>query len=304
VGDALHIEPGVQEESRRPREDGGRIALAVVTRDRAHLLARCLLPALEDVAAASGVDVLVVDQSEGPETERLIEDLHGVRYVRSTPGLSRGRNIAVAATAAPLVAFTDDDVTIPPGWLDGIVHLFESEPRAGAVCGRAFNSRGELLPGPAPGVYRWPTNPFGLGNGFNFSFRRAALEEVGEFDEQLGPGAPFRNCEDTDMLYRILGAGWAVVCSDDITVVHHDWRTRVETVRLLYNYGFGIGAQTAKQSARADRWALRFGLEQAGRNIRAFARWAVTLHPVAAASQLAALVGIARGFVAWRRAAA
>lgn len=298
----MHIRAPEQQGRAQPNEGGRRITLAVVTRDRAHLLARFLLPALEGLVA-SGADVLLVDQSAGDETKQLVEGIAGIRYVRSPPGLSRGRNIAARAVDAPLVAFTDDDVTIPPGWLEAVADIFDREPEAGAVCGRAFNSRGELLPGTPPDTYRWPTNPFGLGNGFNFAFRREALEAAGPFDERLGPGAQFRNCEDTDMLYRVLRAGWTVVCSDDITVVHQDWRTRRETLRLLYSYGFGIGAQTAKHAGEGDRFALRFAVEQARRNAAAFVRWTLTLHPVAAISQLAALLGLARGFAAWRRTA-
>ena len=78
-----------------------RIALAVVTRDRPESLSRFLLPAVRDMVSA-GFGVLVVDQSSGPETEQLINAIYGVEYVRSGTGLSRGRNVAVGATATPL----------------------------------------------------------------------------------------------------------------------------------------------------------------------------------------------------------
>jgi GT2 family glycosyltransferase len=272
-----------------------RIALAVSTRDRPEILARCLLPGLFDLAAA-GVAVVLVDQSSGPETAGLVEGFPGIRYVRSGPGLSRGRNVAIAETSTQLIAFTDDDVTIGPGWLEAIVGAYDRVDDAGAVCGRGVTPTGVLLPGSKDGVYRWPANPFGLGSGFNIAFRREALDAVGPFDEELGAGARFEAGEDTDMLYRIMRAGWSVVCSDEITVVHHDWRSRADEIRLHRGYGLGAGAQTAKHVAAGDRVAGRIALRHAGRHLVTLARSVATLRVHVARLQVAYLAGLAAGF--------
>src|SRR5438132_2835991 len=208
---------------RRREMAEGKIVLAVVTRDRAEQLARYLLPSLDNMLAA-GHAVFVVDQSMDDSTERLVRDVAGIRYLRSEPGISRARNVAIRVTEAPLLAFTDDDVRLFEGWLDSITRLFEANPDAGAVCGRGVRSDGTLLPGVHAGTYRWPMNPFGLGHGFNIAFRRSLFDRVGLFDEELGGGAPYASGEDTDMVYRAMRAGWSVVCSDEITVVHHEWR--------------------------------------------------------------------------------
>jgi GT2 family glycosyltransferase len=278
-----------------------RIALAVSTRDRPEILARFLLPGLSELAAAD-VAVVVVDQSSGPQTADLLDGVPGIRYVRSGPGLSRGRNVAVAETSTPLIAFTDDDVTLGAGWLEAIVRAFDRADDAGAVCGRGVTPNGALLPGSTDGVYRWPVNPFGLGSGFNIAFRRQALDAVGPFDEELGAGARFEAGEDTDMLYRILRAGWSVVCSDEITVVHHDWRSRADEVRLHRGYGIGAGAQTAKHVAAGDRVAGRIALRHAGRHLVTLVRSAGTLRLHVARLQVAYLAGLAAGFRGRRRA--
>jgi glycosyltransferase involved in cell wall biosynthesis len=281
-------------------DDGaGRIALAVPTRDRAELFERCLLPDLR-AAATAGYEVVVVDQSEGPETRALVEAVEGIQYLRSEPGLSRARNEAIRATRAPLIAFTDDDVTLPPGWLPRIVELFSSRD-VGAVCGRAVTPDGTLQPGSGSGVYRWPAHPFRLGSGFNLSLRREALEEVGAFDERLGAGARFSSAEDTDMLYRLLKAGWSVLCSDDITVVHHDWRSRRAEVRLHYRYGCGAGAQTAKHVAAGDREAARVALREVALHLATVPKALRSGQVRTAWLQAPFLLGLACGFVAGRR---
>ena len=93
-----------------------RLALVVVTRERASVFERFLLPSLRHVPP-SDVDVVVVDQSAGSETRELLRELPWVRYLRSEPGLSRGRNVGVAATDAEITVFTDDDVEFDPDWL-------------------------------------------------------------------------------------------------------------------------------------------------------------------------------------------
>jgi hypothetical protein len=276
------------------------IALAVVTRDRAELLAGHLLPCLR-LVLDEVVDVVVVDQSTGDGTARLVEGLPRVRYLRSGPGLSRGRNAAVDATTAPLILFTDDDVSFPAGWPVAVAGAFEGVPGVGAVCGRATDARGRLLPGRPEGIYRFPEIPFALGSGFNFAFRRAALDAVGPFDEQFGASARYRAAEDSDMLYRLLKAGWAVRCSDGITVVHHDWRGPADRLRGQHDYGFGAGAQTVKHARSGDRTAVVLAGKEVGRHLVTIGRSLLTLRPGVVREQLAWLRGLGAGVRSARR---
>jgi GT2 family glycosyltransferase len=277
-----------------PAPDNDRIVLAVGTRNRADHLERTLLPSLRRIVDR-GFRVVVVDQSDGPETEELLAGV-GVRYLRSAPGLSRARNVAIAATGEPLVAFTDDDVSFPEDWLTGLVAVFDAHPGAGAVCGRACTPGGQLLPGAPAGEYRWPTTPFQLGSGFNMAFRRTALEAAGPFDEDLGVGARFRAGEDTDMFYRVLRIGWSIVCSDDVPVVHDDGRSPAEQRRVHRSYGFGAGAQTAKHLLGRDLVAARIALSAVGRQLYWAARHVLARRPAAVSLSLVFALGVAEGF--------
>lgn len=268
--------------------------VAIVTRGRPEAVARNLGRAFAQLLTA-GAEVLVVDQSEDDATRAVVQGLPGIRYERSAAGLSHGRNVAIALSAGPIVAFTDDDVVLPESWLERILQAFAAADAAGALCGRAFDGQGRLLPGAPAGTYERPMSPFGLGSGFNMALRRRALDDAGPFDESLGAGARFRSAEDTDMLYRVMRAGWAVVCSDDITVVHDERRSFREQLFVHTGYGIGAGAQTIKHISDGDRLAGRVAVSELGSHFYWFFRSLVSLKPRIAAFQICFLIGFARG---------
>lgn len=279
-------------------EPGAQIALCIATRDRPELVERHLVPCLRRLPA--GTSVIVVDQSATDTTAEQLDGLRGILCVRTSEvGLSRARNLAVRTTRAPVLAFTDDDASFEPSWLDRLVELFLEYPDAGAVCGRALTPLGEPVLGTVkrPGVYRWPTSPFGLGVGVNMALRREALIAAGPFDEELGAGSTFRAGEDTDMLYRVMRAGWSVVCSDDVVVTHHQWRSQREELQLYYAYGVGAGAQTAKHVSAGDREAGWMGL----RLQLHLPRTILLLRRRYGLRYLAFSAGTAVGFRRWRR---
>ncbi len=274
--------------------------VAIVTRGRPEAVARNLGSAFVHLLS-SGAEVLVVDQSEDDATRTVVQRMSGVRYERSAAGLSRGRNVAITVSAGSIVAFTDDDVVLPTGWLDGILHVFAVSEEAGAVCGRAVDDRGRLLAGARRGTYRRPQSPFGLGSGFNLALRREALDDAGSFDELLGAGARFRSAEDTDMLYRVMRSGWAVVCSDEITVVHDERRSLQEQLSVHTGYGLGAGAQTIKHVLTGDRLAARVGVVELGSHVYWFFRSIISLKPRIGVFQVCFMLGFARGVVGgWR----
>ena len=129
------------------------------------------------------------------------------------------------------------------------------------------------------------------------ALRREALIAAGHFDEELGAGARFPAAEDTDMLYRVMRAGWSVACCDDVIVTHHDWRRRRELLRLHYRYGVGVGAQTAKHVTAGDREALWMGL----RLQLHLPRTLLLLRPRYGLRHLLFSAGMAAGFIGWRR---
>ncbi len=107
--------------------------------EREDLLRRCLT-SLRDLEYPDFEVVLVDSRTTGP-LPRWLEDFPEVRTVRAAQrGLSAARNAGIAAARGEIVAFTDDDVTVDPGWLMAYGAWFAQNPGDVAVAGLAMPS--------------------------------------------------------------------------------------------------------------------------------------------------------------------
>ena len=238
------------------------ISVLICTRDRSSMMEECLRTVLACSPAAT--EIVVVDQSRD-ETTRLAVCRHQggkvpVRYLRSRgTGLSLAKNQGIADCTSDIVAFTDDDCRVDPGWLGAIA--------APLIAGTAGAAAGKTLPEPGSNgteetasVFAPPrartfgsrTHPWRVGGGGNFAVLREALRRVGPFDERFGPGAPLESAEDMDMVHRLLRAGIRIIYVPEALVQHRSWRAPLENRRLARRYGVGAGGYFAKHFVAGD----------------------------------------------------
>jgi len=268
------------------------VSVVICTRDRTPGLEGCLR-SLQQVAC-DPLEILVVDNAPtGPETRDLVAALAvddpRLRYTcEPRPGLSRARNHGLAAAKFDLVAFTDDDTHVDPGWPTAIAAGFAADPEAVCVTGlvssssldtgaeRYFDSRYSWGEAFEPRRYdlvahrhRSGLYPFSagiFGTGANFAVRRAAVERLGGFDPLLGAGSPGRGGEDLDMFLRLILAGGRI-CYLPSAVVWHQHRSDTEALgKQIYSYGYGLGAYLAKHLREGQLPAvlLNQGLRRVG----------------------------------------
>ncbi len=116
------------------------ISAAVITRDRADLLARTLPTVLQQDLAAGSFEVIVVDDGSSDATPELLEE-HAhradVQVLRQAPGgISAARNAAIEAARGELVVFLDDDLLCEPGLLRAHAAAHARVPHSLIVVGR------------------------------------------------------------------------------------------------------------------------------------------------------------------------
>jgi glycosyltransferase involved in cell wall biosynthesis len=160
-------------------------------------------------------ELLVVDDASTDATPEVAERF-GARIVRhgERRTLNAARNTGVREARGELIAFVDDDVFVPPGWLDALVAGARRYPDAEAF-GGPIRAR---LEDP-------PITTLDLGAedreaemvwGANFAVRRSAVDRIGEFDESFDRG----HGDEEEWLLRLRAGGGRIVYLADAGLDH------------------------------------------------------------------------------------
>jgi glycosyltransferase involved in cell wall biosynthesis len=190
------------------------VSVVIPTRNRANYLSVALSSlARQELNPAS--EVLVVDDGSTDGTGEVVRRA-GVRCVRQEParGLNAARNTGVRMSTAPLIAFLDDDVEVPAGWVRALADGADRHPEADAF-GGPIRARLEGRTPSSCGREGPPITALDLGSedapanmvwGANMAIRRSTFERMGPFDESVsGHG------DEEDWLQALRAAGGRIV---------------------------------------------------------------------------------------------
>lgn len=205
-------------------------------------------------------------------------------------GPGAARNAGLATVTTPLVAFVDDDVTLPSDWIERLLPHFDDD-RVALVAPRI---RSRIVGGGVRNRYERRHGPLDLGDrpapvrvGSRISYvpaaaiicRTDALRSIGGFDESLRFG------EDVDLTWRLGAAGHHLRYEPSVEVEHEPrstWRAW-----CLQRVGYGSSAAPLHDRhpgsvapARVGRWSA--------------AVWILLLsgHPVAASAAVGTSVAL------------
>jgi glycosyltransferase involved in cell wall biosynthesis len=177
------------------------ISIVVPTRDRAALLAR-LLESLARLHYPHW-EAIVVDDGSTDDTAAVVDRYRSrglpITYLyQPWSKMGAARNLGIRYARGEIVAFTDDDCMVDPGWLDGIVEAFEANPRALGVQGETVTIPVAMTPLTHQVEKHEPGPPY---HTCNVAYRREVLCELGGFDTKL------IRAEDVVLAMRVLERG-------------------------------------------------------------------------------------------------
>jgi glycosyltransferase involved in cell wall biosynthesis len=113
------------------------VSVIIPTHSRPQLLPRAVESAF---AAATDVEVVVVDDASTDETADVCQTLGGIKYIRleDNRGVAGARNVGVLASSSEYTALLDDDDERLPGSLDLQLAALQDQPETGLIYGQAL----------------------------------------------------------------------------------------------------------------------------------------------------------------------
>lgn len=214
-------------------------------------------------------EIVVVDQSDVPDSDLgAMEPVGGCEIVHlpsHTRGLSAARNEGIATARHDLLIVVDDDMLAPPSWYSTLVGTLVARGSRAVVTGQVREGEPEVHGGFAPSLMtdeRPAIYEGRVGRDIlypnNMALHRLAVDEVGPFDERLGPGTRRfpGGGEDNDFCYRLLEAGFIIVYEPAALLYHRAWRPETDFLRLRWEYGRGQGGFYGKHIGLGDRHVL------------------------------------------------
>jgi len=210
-----------------------------------------LRPCLESVYAHAGgleLDLVVADNESTDETAALVgEEFPAARVVRcENRGFGHANNRAALTCSSPYILFLNPDTEILTGRLSDLVAFLDGRPEIGLLSVRQLTADGIVFPtirrfpnalralGECIGSERLPGALSRLGprildravyereteadwlTGAFMVLRAETLQGAGLFDERF-----FMSSEEVDLALRVRHAGWKVVHSPAMTILHH-----------------------------------------------------------------------------------
>lgn len=214
-----------------------RVSVIIPNWNGANLLPTCLRALTRQTFRA--FEIVVVDNASRDESRELVaRDFPNVRVLALNENrfFAGAVNEGIRQTASEIVALLNNDTEAEALWLENLVRALDENPRAGMAAAklRLFDARDKLhsagdffrvdgIPGNRGvwetdnGQYDHPQTPpplFGVCGGA-CAYRRAMLDEIGLFDEDLQ-----FNCEDVDLNWRARLAGYDCAFAPNAIVYH------------------------------------------------------------------------------------
>ncbi len=184
------------------------------------------------------VELLLIDNASSDNTSSILERYRDRAVVlhETKRGPAAARNRGLSSAKGDIVAFTDADCVVDRDWLTRIIAPLR-DPLVGIVGGTILATKpcnaiaefGERIHDHRMAI-EYYSPPYAIT--MSWASPRSIFEKVGLFDEDL------LRCEDCDLSYRIVGAGYSIVHEPAAVVYHRNEQSLGGLIAEGYSHGY------------------------------------------------------------------
>ena len=209
------------------------------------------------------LEIVVVDGDSSDGTRKIVGEYPVLLVDEEGKGLNAARNTGIKWSTGEIVAYTDGDCIVPPGWVRSIARNFRS-PMVGFVGGNVegYDKEDSLS------IYMDETfftvkpsfkgrkvatrlNLLRFPAGCNMAFRRDALAKIDYFDERIEYGF-----DDLIPVEEVGDKGFRIVLDPEVYVFHQH-RIHLGNM-LLQHFRYGRGGAKLMMAKRLSKLAQWF----------------------------------------------
>ncbi|MEH6935502.1 glycosyltransferase family 2 protein [Bacillus sp. JJ783] len=225
-----------------------KISLIMATINREKEIEEFILSLIEQTY--ENYELIIVDQNSHDNLGKLIEKYKervSIVYLKSTPGLSKSRNVGLNVATGDIIGFPDDDCTYDASTLEKVIGFFKQNNDYSIFTGQCQDKDGQIVAG------KFSNNHCNLDKGnvwecgvsVTLFLKKELLKKVKGFDEELGVGSGtvYGSGEETDFLLRCLEAGGKGMYDPSFIVYHPNpvLEYNDKSFKRAYLYGAGYG---------------------------------------------------------------
>ncbi len=203
------------------------VSVVVSTYNRADVLPQALASLLQQEPPGLRYEIVVVDNNSTDSTRAVVESFiargcPNLRYLfEPRQGVAYGRNTGILTSKTPIIAFTDDDVTVAPDWVITLKRTLDEHPEIDCVGGRVLPRWNRAMPswltrehwGPLA-LLDYGDSPFYVTASkrlclltANAAFRRTVFSRIGLFAPHVQAVKREVATEDHELLLRLWRSG-------------------------------------------------------------------------------------------------
>lgn len=105
------------------------LSVILPTLNRSRLLTRALLSLVQQICSKE-YEIIVVDNGSKDGTKHMVKKINKlfgrkIKYLYDArPGSLIGRHVGAKRAQGDILSFVDDDIIVPPHWVEGIYNVF------------------------------------------------------------------------------------------------------------------------------------------------------------------------------------